>query len=98
MSDKQHINLTLDSHSIGLDVEREDEPFYRKAQEMLNTQYRNYQRKLPSATSEQIWMYVALHVAVNLYADTRGKDLEPYLKAINRINKEIENKLNIQNS
>jgi len=94
MSDKQHITLSLDSHRIGLDVERDNEPFYRKAQELLNTQYQAYQRKLPSATSEQIWMYVALHVAVNLFASTREKDLEPYLKAISHINKEIENKLN----
>jgi len=98
MSDKQHITLSLDTHRIALDVEREQEPFYRKAQELLNTEYQKYRRKLPSATSEQIWMYVALHVAVNLFANTREQDLEPYIKAIKHLNQEIEKKLNIQNS
>jgi len=90
--------LTLDTHRIALDVERDEEPFYRKAQELLNTEYSKYHRNLPSSTSEQIWMYVALHVAVNLFANTREHDLEPYLKAIKTINREIENKLNIINN
>ncbi|MCQ2311197.1 MAG: cell division protein ZapA [Paludibacteraceae bacterium] len=94
MTDKQHITLTLDTHRIALDVEREEEPFYRKAQELLNEQYTKYQRRLPSASSEQIWMYVALQVGVNIFASTRDKDLEPYLKAIKTLNREIENKLN----
>ena len=93
MSDKQHIILTLDSHRIALDVERDDEPFYRKAQDLLNKQYQSYQRKLPSATSEQIWMYLALHGAVNLFSSTRDKDLEPYVRAIKHLNQEIEKKL-----
>jgi len=98
MSDKQHIILTLDTHRIALDVEREQEPFYRKAQTLLNDEYNKYRRSLPSASSEQLWMYVALHVAVNLYANTREQDLEPYVKAIKHLNQEIEKKLNIQNS
>ncbi|MCQ2341789.1 MAG: cell division protein ZapA [Paludibacteraceae bacterium] len=93
MSDKQHIIITLDSHRIALDVERDDEPFYRKAQTLLNNEYQNHQRRLPSATSEQLWMYVALRVAVNLFASTREKDLEPYLRAIKHLNQEIEKKL-----
>jgi len=96
MSDKQHIILTLDTHRIALDVEREEEPFYRKAQDLLNKEYQKYRTNAPSASSETLWMYVALHVAVNLYASTRDKDLEPYLKAIKNINKEIEEKLNNQ--
>ncbi len=94
MSDLQHIVLTLDAHRISLKIEREEEPFYRKAQELLNTEYTKYRTNLPSATTEQLWMYVALRVAVNLFASTRDKDLEPYLRAIKTLNREIENKLN----
>jgi len=93
MSEKQHIVLNLNTHQISLEVQRDQEPFYRKAQKMLNEEYGKYQRALPSASSEQLWMYVALRVAVNLFASTRDKDLEPYLRAINHINKEIETKL-----
>lgn len=93
MSDTQHIVLTLDTHRISLNVEREQEPFYRKAQQMLNAEYNKYRMSIPSATTEQLWMYVALKVAYNLFASTRELDLEPYLKAIKTLNREIENKL-----
>ncbi|MBQ0136786.1 MAG: cell division protein ZapA [Paludibacteraceae bacterium] len=93
-TDTQHIILTLDAHRISLDVPREEEPFYRKAGELLNQEYHKYQRKHISATSEQLWMFVALRVAVNLFASTRDKDLEPYLRAIKTLNREIETKLN----
>lgn len=93
MNDTQHITLTLDAHRIALDVEREEEPFYRKAAELLNEQYQKYQHRLPSASTEQLWMYVALQVAVNMFASTRDKDLEPYLKKINELNKLLQEKL-----
>jgi len=92
--DKQRITLTLNAHSFSMHVDRDAEPFYRKAQDLLNSQYQVYQRKMPSASAEQIWMYVSLHVAVNLFANTRDKDLEPYVRAIHHINQEIEKKLN----
>jgi len=96
--DKQRITLTLNAHSFSMHVDRDAEPFYRKAQDLLNREYEQYRRRMPSASSEQIWMYVSLHVAVNLFASTREKDLEPYLKAINHINQEIEKKLNNTNN
>lgn len=93
-TDKQHIVLTLDTHRIPLDVPRDEEPFYRKAADLLNRVYTKYQHQYLSATTEWLWMHVALRVAVNLFASTRDKDLEPYLRAIKTLNREIENKLN----
>ena len=40
--DKQHINLRLDAHYVGLDVPREAEPNYRAAAELLNKRYQYY--------------------------------------------------------
>ena len=34
-TDKQHINLRLDAHSVGLDVPRDQEPNYRAAAELF---------------------------------------------------------------
>ncbi len=93
MNDVQHITLTLNSRRIALNVEREQEPFYRKAAELLNEEYGKYQRLLPSASLEDLWMYVALKVAVNMFASTREQDLEPYLKKINELNKLMQEKL-----
>ena len=62
--DKQHINLHLDAHTVGLDVPREQEPNYRKAAELLNRRYQYYLKLRPNASAEQLWMYTALEVAV----------------------------------
>lgn len=91
---KVHIIITLNAQRLAFDINREDEPFYRKAQNMLNERFAVYQRKRPNDSAEKIWMYVAFWVAVNLFAQSRDKDIEPYLKAIRDINREIENKLN----
>ena len=93
MSDKQHITLHLDAHSVGLDVPREQEPNYRKAAELLNRRYQYYLKLRPNASAEQLWMYAALEVAVALQSDAREKSLEPVEKEIKQLNELILNKL-----
>lgn len=92
--DKQHINLRLDAHSVGLDVPREAEPNYRAAAELLNKRYQYYLRLLPKASAEQLWMYTALEVAVALQSDVREKSLEPIETEIQQLNKQILDTLN----
>ena len=89
-SDKQHINLHLDAHSVGLDVPREQEPNYRKAAELLNRRYQYYLKLRPNASAEQLWMYTALEVAVALQSDAREKSLIPVEKELRELNKLIE--------
>jgi hypothetical protein len=88
-SDKQHINLHLDAHTVGLDVPREQEPNYRKAAELLNKRYQYYLKLRPNASAEQLWMYTALEVAVSLQSDAREKSIAPVEKALKELNKEI---------
>lgn len=88
-ADKQHINLHLDAHTVGLDVPREQEPNYRKAAELLNKRYQYYLKLRPNASAEQLWMYTALEVAVALQSDARAKSLVPIEKAIKDLNKII---------
>ena len=92
-SDKQHITLHLDAHTVGLDVPREAEPNYRKAAELLNRRYQYYLKLRPNASAEQLWMYTALEVAVALQSDAREKSLEPVEKEIKQLNELIVNKL-----
>ena len=93
IGDKQHINLHLDAHTVGLDVEREQEPIYRKAAQLLNQRYQYYLKLRPNASAEQLWMYTALEVAVSLQSDAREKSLVPVEKEIKELNKLILEKL-----
>ena len=92
-SDKQHINLHLDAHLVGLDVPREAEPDYRKAAELLNRRYQYYLKIRPNASAEQLWMYTALEVAVALQSDAREKSLVPVEKELKELNERIKKEL-----
>lgn len=90
ISDKQHINLRLDAHSVGLDVPRDQEANYRKAAELLNKRYQYYLKLRPNASAEQLWMYTALEVAVALESDAREKSIAPVEKAVKELNNLIK--------
>ena len=92
-SDKQHINLHLDAHTVGLDVPREQEPNYRAAAELLNRRYQYYLKLRPNASAEQLWMYTALEVAVALQSDAREKSLAPVEKELKELNELIQKTL-----
>ncbi|MBQ3998938.1 MAG: cell division protein ZapA [Paludibacteraceae bacterium] len=94
MTDKQHINLHLDAHTVGLDVPREQEPNYRAAADLLNRRYQYYLKLRPNASAEQLWMYTALEVAVALQSDAREKNLAPVEKEIKELNQLINNTIN----
>ena len=87
--DKQHINLHLDAHTVGLEVERDQEPNYRKAADLLNRRYQYYLKLRPNASAEQLWMYTALEVAVALQSDAREKSLVPVEKELKALNDQI---------
>lgn len=90
MADKQNISLQLDAHRVSLSIAPEQEPFYREGAKMLNTRYAYYKRVLPQASAEQLWMYVALEVAVSLHSDAREKDIQPIDDRIRTLNSMIE--------
>ena len=94
LSDKQHINLRLDAHSVGLDVPRDQEPNYRAAAELLNKRYQYYLKLRPNASSEQLWMYTALEVAVALQSDAREKSIAPVEKEMKELNQLILKTIN----
>ena len=91
--DKQHINLHLDAHIVGLDVPRDQEPNYRAAAELLNKRYQYYLKLRPNASAEQLWMYTALEVAVALQSDVREKSLVPVEKEIKQLNELLKKEL-----
>ncbi|MGM9824973.1 MAG: cell division protein ZapA [Paludibacteraceae bacterium] len=95
---KQHINLQIGAHNVSLDVLREAEPLYRNAAVTLNERYQYYQRRMLKASAEQLWLYVALELAVNLHADAREKSLKPIQEKLDVLNQLIENCLQNENN
>lgn len=86
---KQHITLQLDAHHISLNVQADKEHLYRKAAEMINERYKHYQKMAPNKSAEQLWVYVALDMAVNLQADAHAHRLQPVDEKIQELNKII---------
>lgn len=90
---KQHITLQLDAHHISLNVLADKEVLYRNAAEQINERYRHYRKLLPNQSAEQIWVYVALEMAVNLQADAHAHRLQPVEEKIQELNQLIINTL-----
>lgn len=89
MADIQRITLQIGAHNIVLEVPRTDERSYREATKLLNRRYLDYARRMPKASAEQVWVYVALEMAVNLRSDAREKSLEPIDEQLAALNQRI---------
>lgn len=94
---KQHITLQLDAHHISLNVVPDKEVLYRNAAEQINERYRHYRKMLPTHSAEQIWVFVALEMAVNLQADAHAHRLQPIEEKIQELNQLILNTLQNNN-
>ena len=94
---KQHITLQLYAHHISLNVQADRESLYRNAGEMINERYRHYRRLYPNQSAEQLWVYVALDMAVNLHADAHAHRLQPIHEKVQELNQLITNTLNNNN-
>lgn len=94
ISDKQRITLVLDAHRVPLEVQRDKEPIYREAAELLNKRYQHHLKAKPQASAEQLWMYVALEIGVTFQSDARQMSLAPVEQKIKTLNTQIENIIN----
>jgi cell division protein ZapA (FtsZ GTPase activity inhibitor) len=94
---KQHITLHLDSHHISINVLAHQEHLYRDAAKILNEKYRHYQKKMQTSSAEQLWVYVALDMAVNLQADAHAHRLQPIDEKVQELNQQIINILQNNN-
>jgi hypothetical protein len=64
---------------------------------MINERYRHYRRLYPNQSAEQLWVYVALDMAVNLHADAHAHRLQPIHEKVQELNQLITNTLNNNN-
>lgn len=98
MAEKQNIRLQLDVHPLSLTIDRDLEPFYREGAKLLNQRFQYYRRVMPKATSEQLWMYVALQMAVNYRSDASAMDTKPIAQQLTALDEEIKAVLNTRNT
>lgn len=56
----------------------------------MNEKYNQYAKAYPNLSVEQVWVYVALSMAVNLQSDARDKSLEPFVDKIHELNELIK--------
>ncbi len=89
-SRKQHIVLKFDTTNVPLTIPAEEEVIYRESAERLNERYHFYQRRNPSKSIGDLWLYVALETAVTLINDERIKGRAAIDKKIQSINQLIE--------
>jgi hypothetical protein len=79
----------LDSHHISINVLANQEHLYRDAAKILNEKDRHYQKKMQTSSAEQLWVYVALDMAVNLCAESHAQRLQPIDEKVQELNKII---------
>ena len=78
-----------EGHGERADAHHEREPKAVSEHE----RYRRYSQKLPTSSAEQVWVYVALDMAVNLQADAHAHRLQPIDEKIQELNQLIINTL-----
>lgn len=90
---RQNITLKLDVYTVPLRIDPTKEPIYRQAGKRVQEKFDQYKRAYPEWTAEQIWVYVALAMALNFEADVRDKNIQPILDRIRDLNTLIDNTL-----
>lgn len=89
MSDKQSITLYLDNNRVVLNVEREQEHFYREAASILNERFHHYQSMFKQLRPEILWVYAALDVTVQLQKNKSDMSLQPLAEHLAQINEMV---------
>ncbi len=82
--------MRIGVHTVALNIDAAEEPVYRNAATLINDTYERYSKHFPNKPVEQIWVYVALAIAVNLQSDARDKEVKPIMDALRELNKRIE--------
>lgn len=93
MPEQLNIRLQLDTHPVSLRIDAAQEPFYREGAKLLNQRYQYFRKAMPTATTEQLWMYVALQLAVNWRSDAHEKDLQPVEQELAALNQQVLQRL-----
>ncbi|KGL51876.1 MULTISPECIES: cell division protein ZapA [Porphyromonas] len=78
-ANKFTIHLTLMGERISLNIQREEEIFFRKAETEVNHFINAYKRKFPTISDTKLLLFVALHFATLVEENKAEKDSQTAL-------------------
>ena len=96
MEDKIAINLLVGKQIYPITVLREQEEVYRRAAKLINERLSRYQTKYPGQNYEKYLSIVLLDLAVRAESLEEGKDAEPIIEKLVKLNEELEETLNVR--
>lgn len=96
-SSKLKINVNVSNLRITLDIDREEEEIYRKAEKLFNEVLNKYQTKgeLSMLKRQEILVYTGYHFAAWTAQMKMDTDIHPMEEMIERLSKKLDENLNI---
>ncbi len=83
------IHIQIGGFRLPLDVKREDEEIYRKAEKLVVKVLDEYHRLYSQRPSEEILILVAYRLAVTMSKQNINQDLEPLAERIKNLDDEL---------
>ena len=95
--DKLHIRLHVYDTEISVNVPREDEEFYRKAEKLITSTVNAYQAQFNGKMAEKTILYMALiDIALRYMKESARNDVKPFNEILGKLTSEIEDTLKEQ--
>ena len=93
--EKLHITLHVYDEEIEVNINRDDEVFYRAAAKLITDRYNAYAKSYKGRKSDHTIALMSLIDIALMYQRERGKnDTAPYDNILSRLTSEIEDALN----
>lgn len=96
--EKLHIRLNVYDTVISVNINREDEEYYRKAEKLITTVVNSYASVYKGRKSEKEILYMALiDIALRYQKEAARNDTLPYRDILGQLTSEIEDALKGKN-
>ena len=96
--EKLHIRLNVYDTVISVNINREDEEYYRKAEKLITTGVNSYASVYKGRKSEKEILYMALiDIALRYQKEAARNDTLPYSDILGQLTSEIEDALKGKN-
>ena len=96
--EKLHIRLNVYDTVISVNINREDEEYYRKAEKLITTVVNSYASVYKGRKSEKEILYMALiDIALRYQKEAARNDTLPYSDILGQLTSEIEDVLKGKN-
>ena len=88
------IHVVIDGFRIPMNIDRNEEEVYRKAEKQINRYIDDYQKQYPRLSTEEIRSLVAFRLAVVVYKIEYNQNIEPVIDKIRSLDEELDELLN----